>query len=256
MSTMTTLPVEKAFLHPPTDLPEEDGVPLETDWHRVEMNLLIELVTLHKEGREDFFVGGNMFIYFSATQALHHDFRGPDFFYVSEVPLNPPRGSWYVWQEGGRYPDVIIELTSPSTAAADRGVKKDVYERTFRTPEYFIYDPDKQKLLGWRLGENLRYQPIQPNEKGWLWCEQLGLWLGTWTGKFQGKENVYLRFFDKDGNLIATEAERRVAAEKRSSAEKKHTSAEKKRADAEKKRADAAAAELEELKKRLKKPNT
>ena len=34
-----------------------------------EMNLLIELVTLHNQGRDDFFVGGNMFIYFDVQQA-------------------------------------------------------------------------------------------------------------------------------------------------------------------------------------------
>ena len=206
MSTIMVPTSQETFPEIPKDLPEEDGVPLESDWHRVEMNLLIELVTLHNQGRDDFFVGGNMFIYFDVQQARpNRNFRGPDFFYVSGVSLNPvARAAWTIWDEGGRYPDVIIELTSPSTADVDHGVKKDVYERTFRTPEYFIYDPDTEKLQGWRLGENSRYHEIEPNEKGWLWCEQLGLWLGTWKGKFQGKENVYLRFYDKDHNLIAT----------------------------------------------------
>jgi Uma2 family endonuclease len=169
MSAITAPTLPEGYLPPPTDLPEEDGVPLETDWHRIEMNLLIELVTLHNEGREDYFVGGNMFIYFDAKQAVDRNFRGPDFFYVSDVPLNPSRGSWRVWNEQGRYPDVLIELTSPSTADLDRGVKKDEYERTFRTPEYFIYDPDTEKVQGWRLGANLRYRAIKPNDKGWLW---------------------------------------------------------------------------------------
>jgi hypothetical protein len=26
------------------------------------------------------------------------------------------------------------------------------------------------------------YQPINPDERGWLWCESLGLWLGPWAG--------------------------------------------------------------------------
>src|SRR5271166_1434507 len=109
MSTAMVQPKQDVFPHPPTNLPEEDSVPLESDWHRLAMTLLIELVSLHLKGREDYFVGGNMFIYFSAQQVRNQDFRGPDFFFVWEVPLNPPRQSWIVWEEGGKYPDVIIE---------------------------------------------------------------------------------------------------------------------------------------------------
>jgi len=95
------------------------------------MTLLIELVGLHLMGRKDYFVGGNMFIYFDAKQARDRNFRGPDFFFVWEASLNPPRPYWAVWDEGGKYPDVIIELTSPTTASEDYGVKKMTYERVF-----------------------------------------------------------------------------------------------------------------------------
>ena len=186
------------------------------------MNLLIELVIFHNQGRKDYFVGGNMFIYFSKEQARDQEFRGPDFFYVADVPLNPSRAYWVVWEEGGKYPDVIIELSSPTTAAEDQGVKKDVYEQIFRTHEYFIYDPDTNKCCKVGVWTRIfRYRPIQPNEQGWLWCEMLGLWLGTWTGKYQGRENVYLRFFDKDGNLVASLEEGKEAEKKRADFEKK-----------------------------------
>jgi Uma2 family endonuclease len=42
-----------------------------------------------------------------------------------------------VWEEGGRYPEVIFEFLSPSTRQADRTVKKELYEQVFRTPEYY-----------------------------------------------------------------------------------------------------------------------
>src|SRR5437016_1170802 len=148
MPATTTQPVDEVL--PPMNLLEEDGVPLESDWHRLAMTLLIELVGLHLKGREDYFVGGNMFIYFTAQQARDRDFRGPDFFFVWEVPLNPPRRFWAIWDEGGKYPDVIIELSSPTTVVEDHGVKKRTYEKVFHTNEYFIYDPAEQKLKGWR----------------------------------------------------------------------------------------------------------
>lgn len=240
MSTATVKPTQEILPNPPTNLPEEDGVPLESDWHRLEMNLLIELVGLHFKGREDYFAGGNMFIYFDARQARGRNFRGPDFFFVWDVPLNPPRKYWAIWDEGGKYPDVIIELTSPTTADEDYGIKKTTYERVFQTKEYIIYDPIERDLQGWRLNGDGRYRKIQPDEEGRIWLKKLGLWLGLWQGKFQGKKEEYLRFFDKDGNLIPSAEE---IAE-----------AEKQRADAEKQRADAAEAELASLKSQRKKP--
>lgn len=249
MSTVTTQPAQEAF--PPTDLLEEDGVPLESDWHRLAMTLLIELVGLYLKGREDYFVGGNMFLYFSAKQARDRDFRGPDFFFVSDAPLNPPRRYWAVWDEDGKYPDVIIELSSPTTADADHGIKKATYERVFHTREYFIYDPDERQLKGWRLNGEFRYVEIQPNDKGWLWCEQLGLWLGTWQGQYQGKEEIYLRFFDRYGNLVPSATERMELEHRQSEIEKQRADVEKQRADAEKQRADAAEAELARVRAKL-----
>jgi Uma2 family endonuclease len=261
MATATVQPAVEAFPYPPTNLPEEDGVPLESDWHRLAMSLLIELVSLHLKGRDDFFVGGNMFIYFDARQARDRNFRGPDFFFVWDAPLNPPRRYWAVWDEGGKYPDVIIELSSPTTADQDHGIKKLTYERVFHTSEYFIYDPDSRELRGWRLNDQQRYQEIPPNENGWLWCEQLGFWLGTWTGSYLGKQEVYLRFYDKAGNLVPSAADREEAEKQRAETEKQRAEAEKQRAEvekqraeAEKQRADAAEAELARLKAQAKKP--
>jgi hypothetical protein len=37
--------------------------------------------------------------------------------------------------------------------------------------------------------------------------EELGLWLGTWRGQYQGYEAVWLRFYDAEGRLVPTRAE-------------------------------------------------
>lgn len=44
-----------------------------------------------------------------------------------------------MWEEDGRYPHVIAELLSDSTAAQGKGTKKDIYERVFKTPDYFVF---------------------------------------------------------------------------------------------------------------------
>ncbi|MDF2388413.1 Uma2 family endonuclease, partial [Nostoc ellipsosporum NOK] len=133
----------------------------------------------------------------------NRDFRGPDFFVVLNVDGNNSRQGWVVWEENGRYPDVIAELMSPSTAAIDKGIKKNLYEQTFRTSDYFVYDPfDPNSLQGWHLDANQQYQPLTPDERGWLWCQKLGLWLGIWEGTIDRETAVWLRFYDVAGNLV------------------------------------------------------
>jgi Uma2 family endonuclease len=229
---------------PPQNLPEEDDQNLESDWHRLAINLLIESLRYYWRDRHDFFVGGNMFLYFSEEQVRKKDYRGPDFFFVGDVDGDRPRSFWAVWDEDGKGPDVILELLSPTTAEEDRTTKKNLYASKLRVPEYFLYDPETKGLEGWRLGPKKRYQPIPPNERGWLWSEQLELWLGTWHGPYLERTNSYPRFFDADGNLvlIGREAEHQQAEAARLRAE-----VERQRAEGQKQRADAAEEEVRRL---------
>jgi Uma2 family endonuclease len=64
---------------PPTDLVFDDGKPLETNRHRIAMNVLIDSALSALAERANFFCGGNMFVYYSRVQAMNRDFRGPDF---------------------------------------------------------------------------------------------------------------------------------------------------------------------------------
>jgi Uma2 family endonuclease len=209
------------------DLPTEDGIPMETPLHRAQMNLLIDSTHYHWRDRTDYYVGGNMFIYFSEQQIRNQDYRGPDFYIVKDVDGTKERKAWVVWEEEGRYPDLIIELLSETTTDHDKTVKKRLYERTFRTLEYYCYDVATQEFTGWRLDITGRYETITPNSEGRLWSEVLQLWLGPWQGEFQKTSTVWLRFFDQAGKVAPTQAE------------------------AEATRADQAEAELARLKEEL-----
>lgn len=226
------------------NLPETDGEPLESDWHRLAINFLIEIIRYVFRGRRDFFVGGNMFLYFSTEQVRNKDYRGPDFFFLWGVDRDRPRRYWAVWEEGGKYPDVIIELLSPSTAQEDRTTKKTLYERVFHTHEYFLYDPDTQKLEGYRLHLKNGYEPIELEPNGRMWSRALELYLGTWDGEFQEAHRTWLRFFDVHGNLILIGREDQ---QRRADDEKRRADDEKRRADEEKQRADKAEVELARL---------
>ena len=49
-------------------------------------------------------------------------------------------------------PDLVVEILSPSTAAADTTLKKQLYERT-GVAEYWIADPNNQRLECYRLSD-------------------------------------------------------------------------------------------------------
>lgn len=193
--------------HRSENLIYEDGIPMESDWHRAAMNLLIEILAYFWRHRQDFYVGGNMFIYFDPNQVKKRNFRGPDFFVVKGVVDSQRwREAWILWEEEGLAPNLVIELTSSSTEAEDQGPKKDIYEQILRVPEYFCYNPQTEGLVGWRLHAG-HYVEIQPNERGQLWSEELELWVGAWWGEYLNRPNRWLRFFDQAGNLALSEAE-------------------------------------------------
>jgi Uma2 family endonuclease len=207
-----------------TNLPETDGKNMESAWQREQITLLIHSLNDRWAERHDFYCGGNMFIYYSPIMARNIDFRGPDFFAVLDVNREPLRKYWAVWDEGDRYPDTIIELISPTTADEDRNAKMKIYERTFHTQEYYLFDPETERLEGYRLNKR-RYRPIEL-ENGRLWCETLECWLGPWVGEYAGAAATWMRMFERDGRMILTGTELAVAETQRANAETQRANAE------------------------------
>ncbi len=235
-------PEEPAVAYVPTCLTEDDLIfdedePLESDWHYTQIGLLKEVIAQHFKGRTDYFCGGNMFIYFTEEQAyaVHQNrptYKGPDLFLVKGVDGTKRRKGWVLWLEGGRYPDLIFELISPSIARKDREDNLQLYAQLFRTPEYFWYDPDKDELKGFRLKEGV-YEPIEPNEQGWLWSRQLGAYVGVWDGMYYNRPYRWVRLYREDGTIVPTVAE--------------EAEQERLRAEQERQRAERLAQRLREL---------
>ncbi|MDB9458660.1 Uma2 family endonuclease, partial [Dolichospermum circinale CS-545/17] len=131
--------------------------------------------------------------------------------------------SWAVWEENGRYVDMIVELISPATAEVNIGIKKYLDDRVFCTSDYFVYNPfDSSSLQGLHLDHHQEYRSLTPNENDWLWCRHLGLWIGTWEGTIQRETATWLRFYDITGNLVLLpeEAEKAQVEKVRVEAEK------------------------------------
>lgn len=223
---------------PPSDL-YSDEPPLETTLHLQQMVLLLKCLHWFWKDRVDYFAAGNLTVYYSPHKRKDEDFRGPDFFVALETKPHP-RKSWMVWEEDGKYPNVIVELLSDSTAETDRTFKKQLYAKTFRTPEYFWFDPDPESLefQGFALVRG-QYQPIEPNEAGFLWSEQLQLYLGVYE--------TQLRFFEADGTLVPTPDESAIVAEAAATAAETAAAEAEAALNSEQQRAEKLASKLREL---------
>jgi Uma2 family endonuclease len=211
------------------ELPSDDGETLETPFHHAQGCLLIDSLVSTWSARRDFYVAGSMFIYFSEHQIRSNDFRGPDVFVVLDTERKG-RKSWVAWEEGGKLPDVVVEIVSDSTAAVARGEKKRIYARVWRTPAYFIFDPETSELEAYRLDvDHLEYVPITPDARGDFPVPGLGLSMGLRWSNYRDWDRLYMRWIDADGNPLLIGDER---------------------ADHERKRADDLAKRVRELEAR------
>jgi Uma2 family endonuclease len=270
---------------PESELIDSDGVPLDSIWQRKQINLCTDVIqqAFAERGREDCFVGGNMFVYYTPEQARavaaevrqlplfavpkeglaarpsgKKPFKGPDVFAVTGGVTPRKRKVWASWLEDDRLPDFVFELQSKSTAHIDAGEKRQLYAEVFKTREYFYYGPDdpelgehRDVLVGLRLVPGGGYAPIEPDERGWIRSEVLGLYLGRWDGRYDREDDRWIRLYDAQGRLVPTEAERehRLKEQERQLKEQEQQLREQaeKRAEEAEKRADAADAEIRRL---------
>ena len=213
---MAALPFQREI-----DYPESDGRPLgETERHR---QVIVDLICgLQRRYREipNVYVGGNMFLYYE--KGNRSAVVCPDVFVVKGVGKET-RNTFKVWEEGGRVPCLIIEVTSASTSDEDLVDKKGKYLR-LGVEEYVLFDPLAEYLSPPMQGFQLRsgrYVAMPPQEDGSLASATSGLLLR--------REGERLRLVNATGEpllwveeteaQLLREAEARRAAEARAAQE-------------------------------------
>lgn len=218
------------------DLPSSDGVPMESERH-VQQSRLYLIQPLQRHFEETGFVGwvgGNSFVYFS-RDGCKAQCVGPDM-YVVNGGVRRGQEKWVSWEEGGLLPTLIVELSSPSTAALDRGRKFRIYRDVLRCPDYFLYNTTTTRLDGFMLAGG-EYLPILPDADGALACSSL-------PGLRVGVRDRWLRFIDARGKVLPT-------AEELAERERQQADEERQRAERERQRADDAQARVQELEQRM-----
>ncbi|WP_211942336.1 Uma2 family endonuclease [Cylindrospermopsis raciborskii G7] len=229
----------------PSENPEEPGLP--DEFHDFQPQLLRETCQSSVYPREEMFIGTDLNLYYD----VHHFswYKRPDWFLVLGAPASETqqdmRLSYVIWQEGFA-PFLIVELLSPGTEAEDLGktlrsankppTKWQTYEQYLRSPYYIIFDRYENQLRVFQL-LGIKYQAVELTESK-FWFPELKLGVGVWSGKYQGTEGLWLRWYNEDGDWIATLAETAEQEKLRAEQEKLRAEQEKLRAEQEKLRAE------------------
>ena len=258
-----------------TQLPESDGTFVKNFQEHPQSIILTDsigpiLQQLHPEG--DYAIGQDCGIYWRETEPPEQGAEAPDWFYVGGVPplLNGEiRRSYVLWRELIT-PLIVLEFASGSgkeerdttplspdqTEAGTRPGKFWVYERIIEVPYYGIYEIKRGKLEMYHLVQG-EYRQLEPNQRGHYPIEPMSVELGLWQGNYQNQNQLWLRWWDKDGNLlltgneqvelekVRTERERQRAEQELQKAELEKVRAEKERERAERERERAERLEKE-----------
>lgn len=190
----------------------EDDTPVDNLLSEKQQRLLTETLYsswLAPDNSKRFLVAANVGLFY----ALRQPPLVPDVFLSLKVQVPPDwhqkeHRSYFFW-EFGKPPEVVIEIVS-NKEGNELGSKLRDYAQ-IGIAYYAVFDP-LQKLGNIPLRVyGLREAHYLKLDEAWL--EQVGLGLSLWTGEFEGIEDVWLRWCDKEGNVIPTGKERAEQAE-------------------------------------------
>lgn len=251
----------------PSEDPEDSGLP--DQFHDFQPELLGLTFRPANYSEDAVFNASDLNLYYD----VHHQnwYKRPDWFAVLGVPRlydgHDLRLSYVIWQEGVN-PYVVVELLSPSTEKEDLGKsetsdlnghdlkaqnpiekppsKWKVYEQILRIPYYLTFSRYTNQLRVFSL-QSGHYQEMQLDEQK-FWLPEIELGLGLWEGEYRSMHLLWLRWYDKEGNWLPTDAE--SAKQQAQSAEQRAESAEQ-RAESAEQRAESAEQRAEYLLQRL-----
>lgn len=157
--------------------------------------------------------------------------------------------SYFIW-EYGKPPEVVVEVVS-NRKGGELGKKKKRYAQ-IGIAYYVVFDPARQ--LGNKVVYLFERRGGEYVEVRKLWLPAVGLGLTVWNGEYEGQLEDWLRWCDREGNLIATGAEAtqqaywQIAQEReRAEQERERADQERERAEQERERAERLAAQLRAL---------
>jgi hypothetical protein len=252
-----------AFLPPVGPAPSldhlitDDGQPVDNFFVEKQQRLLTEPLNSSWAGPADgrpFVAASNVGLFFEPKNPAFC----PDMMLSVGIRLGEnlklkPNRSYFVWLLG-KVPDVAIEIVS-DLLGGEQGYKMQEYARR-GIPYYVIFDPAEHLKSGILRVFGLQTESYEPMQNAWF--ESVGLGIRLWTGVYEGTADQWLRWCDRDGQVIPTgkekielEAQRAEQEKQRAEQEKQRAEQEKQRAEQEKQRAEQEKQRAEQLRAQL-----
>lgn len=186
-----------------------------------------------------------------ANVALYASAKGPPL--VPDVLLSldvePPEDPWpkehrsYMIWHYGKPPEIVIEIVS-NRKGNELGDKLLDYAR-MGVAYYVVFDP--QRLLGDKMLRIFARQRTTFVETDETWFDDIGIGVTLWHGRYQGLTGTWLRWCDREGNILFTGEERAEQERQRAEQERQRAEQEFSRAEQERQRAERLAAQLRAL---------
>ncbi len=190
--------LDPTAIHPDFFYPESDGKPLADN--TIQFHLIMKIqggIDALFADHPRVFVAGDL-LWYPIERSLKS--QAPDVM----VAFGRPKGhrrSYKQWEEDNIAPQVVFEILSQNNTAKEMAEKLEFYQR-HGVEEYYLYDPEKNKLQGWlRQGEQL--MPIA-TMTGWV-SPRLGTRFDT--------SNDTLDLYSPDGQRFASYVEMSQRAE-------------------------------------------
>ncbi|NER48125.1 MAG: hypothetical protein F6J92_15785 [Symploca sp. SIO1A3] len=164
--------------------------------------------------------------------------KAPDWFYAHRViPLDPPRSRRsYTPRLEGDNPAIVMEFLSETDGGEYSARpfppygKLWFYERILQVPIYVIFEPDAGSMEVRQLVQGT-YQIQTADAEGRYWIEELGLFLGVWSGTKADRTGYWLRWWDREGKLLPWGMERVEQERQRAEQERQRAEQERQRAE-------------------------
>lgn len=231
----------------------EDDTPVDSLFSLRQMTLLCDsfYASWARSGEERPFIAmSNVGLFFALKQPpLVPDFMLSVGVEAPEDLFPKSNRSYFIWNYG-KPPDLVAEFVS-NTEGGENDSKRTAYAR-IGIPYYIIFDPFNflgngvLQILERRMG---RYVPLPDRS-----LPELGLSVVLWNGHYAGSHHEWLRFVDRNGQLLLTGEELAVQERQRadqSEEESRHAKLiaeqESRRAEQERVRAEKLVAQLRAL---------
>lgn len=163
--------------------------------------------------------------------------KAPDWVYIANANPLPPRRNLrsYTPHAEGDVPAVVMEFLSDrdngeySARPNSPYGKWWFYERIVKVPRYVIFDPPTGRLEVYQL-QSGHYSPQIPDNNGLYWIPGVNLFLGVWEGTKGQRNGYWLRWWNREGNILPWWSEKSTQEQLRIEQERQRADAAEERA--------------------------